>query len=315
MTGMATALVSTWRDGVLVFAGETHRHELAGTVINALASDGHGRALAIVSGNSLRRRTGKGEWATLATSEFQLACCAAVGDAIYLGTDDARVLRVDVDGGVEHLSSFDTVPGRDRWYAGSAVIDGQRVGPPLGIRSIASTADGRVLLANVHVGGVPRSTDGGATWQPTIDIDADVHEVCAHPTKPHIVVAAAAVGCCVSRDGGETWSVEHDGLHGHYCSAATFFGDDVLVGASTDHFAPRGAVYGRAVDAPTAFARAAGGLPPWTDGIVDTRCIAARDAAAAFADQAGNLYVTTDSGRTWSCRARGLPAPSSVLVV
>ena len=58
-----------------------------------------------------------------------------------------------------------------------------------------------------------RSTDGGATWHPTIDIHSDVHEVCAHPTHPSIVIAAAAIGLCISRDGGATWAVERGGLH------------------------------------------------------------------------------------------------------
>ena len=76
--------------------------------------------------------------------------------------------------------------GRDTWYAGSAIVNGQRVGPPLGIRSVTATPDG-VLLVNVHVGGIVRSSDGGITWQPTIDIDTDVHQVCAHPTDPRMV--------------------------------------------------------------------------------------------------------------------------------
>ena len=65
---------------------------------------------------------------------------------------------------IESIRGFDEVPGRDTWYAGSAVINGQVVGPPLGIRSMSATADGSAILANVHVGGIPRSTDGGATW-------------------------------------------------------------------------------------------------------------------------------------------------------
>ena len=170
MTG--TVLVATWGDGLFVVTGENRDQELAGQMVNALASDGHGGAFAIVSGHSLRRRTRDGEWLMLAMSEFQLACCAPVADAIYVGTDDARVLRVSANGDVEDLRNFGAVVGRNTWYAGSAVLNGQRIGPPLGIRSIASTADGSVLLANVHVGGIPRSMDGGATWQPTIDIDS-----------------------------------------------------------------------------------------------------------------------------------------------
>ena len=307
------ALVATWDDGVFVCTGENRHHELAGQPVGALAPDGHGAALAIVSGHALRRRTPDGEWITIATSEFQLSCGVTVGDVIYVGTDDARVLRVGTTGDVEPLRGFEAVAGRDTWYAGSAVIDGRRVGPPLGIRSITATADRRVLLANVHVGGIPRSTDGGATWHPTIDIDTDVHEVCAHPTDPGIVIAAAAVGLCVSHDGGATWTVEQDGLHASYCSAVAFLADDIVVAASTDHFAQQGAIYRRALNGrqyePVA------GLPRWLDGIADTRCIATQASAAAVADRAGNLWLSTDSGQTWVRRAEGLPAPSSVLIL
>ena len=96
------------------------------------------------------------------------------------------------------------------------------MGPPLGIRSMAATCDGAALLANVHVGGVPRSTDAGLTWRPTIDIDSDIHQVCAHPTRPDIVIAAAAVGLCLSRDAGATWTIEQQGLHADHCSAVAW---------------------------------------------------------------------------------------------
>ena len=309
-----TALTATWEDGLFVYTGENRHHELAGQPVGALAPDGQGGALAIVSGHALRRRTPDGEWITIATSEFQLSCCVRVGDVIYVGTDDARVLRVGKTGDVEPLRGFETVAGRDTWYAGSAVIDGQRVGPPLGIRSITATADRRVLLANVHVGGIPRSTDGGATWHPTIDIDTDVHEVCAHATDPGIVIAAAAVGLCISHDGGATWTVEQDGLHASYCSAVAFLGNDMVVAASTDHFARQGAIYRRVLDGRRSF-EPVGGLPRWIDGIADTRCIATHASAAAVADRAGNLWLSTDGGQTWVRRAEGLPAPSSVLIL
>ena len=309
-----TALTATWEDGLFVCTGENRHHELAGQPVGALAPDGQGGALAIVSGHALRRRTPDGEWITIATSEFQLSCCMPVGDVIYVGTEDARVLRVGKTGDVEPLRGFETVAGRDTWYAGSAVIDGQRVGPPLGIRSITATADRRVLLANVHVGGIPRSTDGGATWHPTIDIDTDVHEVCAHATDPGIVIAAAAVGLCMSRDGGVTWTVEQDGLHASYCSAVAFLGNDMVVAASTDHFARQGAIYRRALDGRRSF-EPVEGLPRWIDGIADTRCIATHASAAAVADRAGNLWLSTDSGQTWVRGAEGLPAPSSVLIL
>ncbi|MEO8255710.1 MAG: hypothetical protein ABI868_00030 [Acidobacteriota bacterium] len=307
-------LVATWSDGLFVVSGENRDQELGTESVRALAPDGQGGALAIVSGRSLRRRAPDGVWSTMATTEMDLACCVTVGDVIYVGTDDARFLRVNADGGLEQLRGFDVVAGRETWYAGSAVINGQRIGPPLGIRSITATPDG-AILANVHVGGVPRSTDGGVTWQPTIDVDSDVHEVRAHPNRPGVVMAAAAIGLCASRDGGVTWDVEQEGLHASYCSAVAFAGDDVLVSASIDHFAAQGAIYRRRVDGRDSLVAVGGGLPAWTDGIIDTGCIATRGSAVALADRKGNLYVSADAGRSWSRRASGLPPPSSVLIV
>jgi len=206
----STILVATWRDGLFVVSGATRGQELVNHSVRALSPDGHGGALAIVDGRSLYHRTPDGAWSALATAEVDLACCVTVGGIVYVGTDDAHVLRVSPAGEIEQLRGFDEVAGRDKWYAGAAIINGKLVGPPLGIRSITATSDGAVLLANVHVGGIPRSVDGGVTWQPTIDIDSDsdVHEVRAHPNRPGTVVAAAAVGLCTSSDGGATWTVE-----------------------------------------------------------------------------------------------------------
>jgi photosystem II stability/assembly factor-like uncharacterized protein len=309
-----TVLVATWRDGLFAVTGETRNHEIAGQPVGGLTPDGRRGALAIVGRHALRRRSADGEWATIAASRFELACCMAVDDVIYVGTDDARMLRVSGSGKVDPLDSFDSAAGRDTWYAGSAIVDGQRVGPPLGVRSITATADGAVLLANVHVGGILRSSDGGMTWQPTIDIDSDVHEVCAHPTRPRIVVAAAAIGLCISHDAGATWTIEREGLHASYCSAVAFSGDDILVAASVDHFAAQGAIYRRPIDKHGALLPVGDGLPRWIDGIADTGCIATNASAIVVADQAGNVYLSADSGRTWSCSVSGLPTPSSVLL-
>ncbi len=128
------------------------------------------------------------------------------------------------------------------------------------------------------------------------------------------MVAAAAIGLCASRDGGVTWDVEQEGLHASYCSAVAFAGDDVLVSASLDHFASQGAIYRRRVDGHGPLVAIAGGLPKWIDGIADTGGIAAYGSAVAIVDRNGNLYLSGDTGRSWSRRADGLPLPSSVLI-
>jgi hypothetical protein len=310
-----TLLAATWRDGLFVDSGESIHRELADQPVRCLASDGKGGALAIVGGRSIRRRTADGIWSTIATAESECSCCVAVGEAIYVGTDEATVLRVGSSGILEQLAGFDRVADRHKWHAGTALVDGRLVGPPLGIRSITATCDGAVLLANVHVGGIPRSTDQGATWRPTIEIDADVHQVCAHPTRPDLVIAAAGAGLCVSRDAGASWTIEQEGLHAAHCSAVAFTGDDILVSASEDPFAARGAIYRRSIDGPGPLRPIGAGLPRWIDGRADTGCIAAHAATVAVVDGAGHLFISKDTGRTWSCAGDRIPTPSSLLVL
>jgi len=305
-------LVATWDNGLFSVTGKMVHQELAEQSVRSLAADGHGRVLAIVDRHSLRRRSSDGEWTEIAKSEFELSCCVPVGDVVFVGTDDARILRVDPDGAQQCLTGFDAVAGRDKWYAGAAMIDGKLMGPPLGIRSMTATCDGAVLLANVHVGGVPRSTDSGLTWRPTIDIDSDVHQVCAHPARPDIVIAAAAAGLCMSRDAGTTWTIERQGLHAHYCSAVAFGRNDIFVAASTDHFAAQGAVYRRSIDGNDPLQPFGGGLPTWIDGIADTDCIAARNSTVAVIDRSGRLYVSHDDGATWSYSFDRLTDPSGL---
>ena len=308
-------LVATWGDGLFAVTGDGCTQEIANHPVSGLATDGRGGALAIVGRHSLRRRAPSGEWATLAMSEFELSCCMTARDTIYVGTDDARMLRLTHGGGVlDPIDGFDSVAGRDTWFAGSAIVNGQRLGPPLGIRSVAANSNGSVLFANVHVGGIPRSMDGGSTWQPTIDINSDVHEVRAHPTNPDIVAAAAAVGLCISHDCGATWTIERDGLHASYCSAVAFSGDDILVSASIDHFASQGRIYRRPVKPDGSLVAVEGGMPAWTEGIVDTGCIAVNGLFIAVVDKAGNFYASDDFGRAWSRMSARLPAPSGVLI-
>jgi hypothetical protein len=310
-----TVLAASWSDGLFIGAGGSTHRELAEQPVRALAPDGKGRALAIVGGRSLRRRTADGAWSVIATTESEFSCCVAIGDAIYVGTDDAHVLRVGSNGIPGQLPGFDRVADRDKWYAGAVLVDGRLVGPPLGIRSMAATCDGAVLLANVHVGGIPRSTDQGETWSPTIDIDADVHQVCAHPAHPDLVIAAAAVGLCVSENAGASWTIEHQGMHESYCSAVAFAGDDILVSASEGPFAERGAIYRRPIGEPGPLRPVGGGLPEWVEGRVDTGCIAANTSTVAAADGAGHLYISNDAGVTWSCARDLVPSTSGLLVL
>jgi hypothetical protein len=314
LTPPPSILVATWGDGLFSVTGKAVHQELADQTVRSLTADGRGNVLAIVGRHSLRRRSSDGDWTEIARSEFDLSCCVPIGDVVFVGTDDAHILRVDPEGTQRRLMGFDAMEGRDTWYAGSAIIDGKLVGPPLGIRSMAATCDGAVLLANVHVGGVPRSTDSGLSWRPTIDIDSDVHQVCAHRIRSDIVVAASAKGLCVSHDAGTTWAIERQGLHAHHCSAVAFGRNDIFVSASSDQFATQGAVYRRPIDADGPLQPLGGGMPEWLDGIADTDCIAAHDSVVAVIDRSGSLYVSHDDGASWSHSVDCLPGPSGLHV-
>jgi hypothetical protein len=304
-----TVLVSTWAGGLFVVEGSNVAYEQAGHVVRGLAAGDDGSTLAIV-GQSVCRRDRAGSWTTLATGEA-LACCVMSRGEIFVGDDAGAQLWRVAGGALERIASFDATPGRDKWYAGQALVDGKWMGPPLGIRSIAASCDG-VVFANVHVGGIARSSDRGATWHPTIDVDADVHQVVCHPSRPEIVVAAAGAGLCTSRDGGMTWRIETAGLHANYCSAVAIVGDDVYVAASESHFAKQGAIYRRGIDGDEPLAPV-DGLPRWTAGIVDTQNIAVAGSRVAVVDYGGHVHVSQDG--KWAQVARIPAPPSSVLLV
>jgi len=309
-------LVATCDKGLFRVTGKEIHQELSDQTVRGLKADGLGGVLAIVGGHSLSRRSADGQWTVIAKSESDLSCCIPLKDEIFVGTDDARILRLDIDGVLQPVKSFDSVEGRDKWFAGSAIVDGERMGPPLGIRSMTATCDGDVLLANVHVGGIPRSTDGGSTWQPTIMIESDVHQVCAHPTWPYLVIAAAAEGLCISRDAGATWLIEQQGLHALHCSAVAFGRNDIFVSAATDPFTKQGALYRRPIDSDCPLKPVeGGGMPKWTEGSADTDCIATWDSIIAVIDRSGRLYVSQDDGDTWSSPIDRLALSSGLHII
>lgn len=285
---MAELLLGT-DDGLQrVVDGTTGPQELAGRRVRTLARR-RDDWWAILGDSTVAARTADGVWRDLATADTELTRLLPTADGAWCGTRDGRLLRL-LGERFTPVPAFEDVEGRDTWKAvGSSV--------PY-VRSLTATSDDRVLLAGVHVGGIPRSGNGGASWKPTIDPAADVHEVRAHPSDPKLVLAAAAVGLAVSRDGGVTWDVTTDGLDASYARAVAFTTDAALVSASDGPFTERGGLYRWTLDGGP-LVKIADGLPEWVDGNIDTGVLDARGETAAFADEAGNLFVSTDGGRSW----------------
>jgi len=273
----------------------------AGRAVTALGAE-YPDVWAILDGSEIWR-SGQQGWVRRGSPDGLRANCIADTRAGYVvGTSEAHLYRVD-EGALERVEAFDRVDGRDTWYTPWG-------GPP-DSRSI--TEDSDVVLVNVHVGGIVRTLDEGATWDPTIDVEADVHKVWARDGR---VYAACARGLAVSEDRGDSWSMRTDGLHATYCRGVALCGDTILVSASAGPGGARSAVYRGPKDGGP-LERCVEGLPGWFDSNIDSACLDAvpDDAVAAFGTADGRVFASGDEGSTWSEVTSGLPAIRCVLLM
>lgn len=285
-------IVAGTRSGLFELGG---RSWLDGREVTALTAGEEGW-LALVDGRELVGIAG-GDQTSIGAIEGEMGrCLLPVGDAVLVGTSNARLMVIR-DGSAEPLRSYDDAEGRDRWYTPWG-------GPP-DTRSLSAGPDGAVF-ANVHVGGILRAQDPAGAWTPTIDIDADVHQVVADPRASRHVVAATALGLAESHDAGESWSFVTDGLHSSYARAVAFDGDRLLMSASTGPRGGRAALYRREPGA-SAFEPCRDGLPEWFDGNIDTHCLAAGNGSVAFGTSGGEVFESEDGGGTWRVVASDLP--------
>jgi hypothetical protein len=260
---------------------------LAGREITALAPDGTGW-LTLADGRDVVRVHGDEVDPVGSVTDETGRCVLGVGDAVLVGTANARLSRV-AGGDAVMIASFDDAEGRDGWYTPWG-------GPP-DTRSLSVSGDGTVF-ANVHVGGILRAEDPAGTWTPTIDIDADVHQVLADPTDPRHVVAATALGLAESRDAGDSWTFVTEGLHASYARAVALEGDRVFLSASTGPRGGRAALYRRDAGAGR-FERCEGGLDEWFDGNIDSHCLAAAGGTVLFGTEDGRAFLSDDGGDGW----------------
>lgn len=309
-SGMETPILVGTADGLWhVGAASASVDALVGHAITALARDGE-RTWAIVDDRALWAGDEDGRWQPVATLDGPAATCLApTAASVLVGTEEAHLLRL-AEGRPARVTSFERAPGRESWYT--------PWGDPADVRSItagrAPAASEGAIYVNVHVGGVVRSRDGGRSWTPTLDIETDVHQVLAHPTRPGVVLVAAAVGLGVSRDDGDSWEFVTAGLHAHYLRAVAVAGDTVLVTASTGPRGKRAAIYRKPLEGGGALERCQTGLPRWFDGNIDTACLTATDRVAVAGTEDGRVYRSLDEGVSWELVAKGLPAIRCVAV-
>ncbi|MDX1534690.1 MAG: hypothetical protein R3291_03625, partial [Thermoplasmata archaeon] len=188
--------------------------------------------------------------------------------------------------------AFDQVPERPLWNT--------PFGAPPAVRSLAVGADG-TLYADIHVGWIVRSRDGGETWRSLRNgLNKDVHMVAAHPTRPPIVFAATAAGFHFSKDHGEAFDQRLQGMpHYYQRSCAVFPDEDVYLVSTAMHDGGEDARLYRSEDEGRAWKRV-DGLPEVLSRNIDTHQIAVFPGGHAFvAVNDRDVYESTDQGRSW----------------
>ena len=253
---------------------------------------------------------------------------AAEPDVVYAGTQPSALFRSEDRG-----ESFALVrplwdhPHREHWGAG---FGGQAIHSVL-----PHPTDADRLAVAMSTGGVYRTTDGGASWDPANrGIKAYflpdpwpaygqcVHKIAAHPAAPHRLFAQNHHGVYRSDDWGDEWVSIADGLPAdfgfpivvHPRRPETVFVFPLV--ADGERIPPAGqARVWRSDDAGDHWEPSAAGLPDHFFAAVMRDAMTADDAEQPglyVGARDGSVFASTDDGTTWQQIVAHLPDVLSV---
>ncbi|HVD09259.1 MAG TPA: hypothetical protein VNB88_01305 [Gaiellaceae bacterium] len=262
-------------------------------------------------GGVRRSDDGGRAWVDCALPEsgvFSLAISPADG-AVYAGTEPSRLFRSDDDGASwRELEALLELPSRPTWSF-----------PPRPwtshVRWIApSPHEADLLLVGIELGGLMRSSDGGASWQDhRPGAQPDVHSLAWHPRLLGRAYEAGGGGAAFSKDAGESWQPADEGRDRHYTWSVAVDPDDPdlwYVSASTGPYAahgrgdPQAFIYRR--QAGEHWRSLAGGLPQPLPAMPYALVAGDGRLFAGLAD--GQIWESRDRGDSWhACRSQGDP--------
>src|SRR6476646_8964816 len=252
-------------------------------------------------------------------------------ETVYAGVEDAALFR-STDGGQtwHELPGLRTHESASSWQPGAG-------GMCLHTIVLDPRDAGRMFVA-ISSAGTFRSADGGQTWRPvnrglrseqipnpTAEVGHCVHRIAVHRARPDVLFMQKHWDVMRSDDGGESWHEVSGNLptdfgftidvHAHQPDTIYV----VPIKSDSEHFPPEGklAVY-----------RSRTGGNEWealTKGLPQSDCYhnVLRDAMAVdqldkgvsyFGTSGGQVYVSADSGDSWSPIVRDLPGVLSVEV-
>lgn len=228
-------------------------------------------------------------------------CLQPSTTGLLVGTSGAQVYRLQDDALICD-DAFAEVETRGLWHTPWG-------GPP-SIWTMCA-GNGGDIWANVHVGGLVHSSDGGRSWRQTsLDIHVDVHQVCHDPASSGLLVASARG--FASTGEGETWEFDNTGLPAHYLRAVATTQSAIFVSASTGPRSDEVAIHRRKRDA-NAFERCAP-TDDWLKNNIDSPALTSTGDQVAFGTLDGRVFLSPDEGDSWSVVASDLAPVQSVLL-
>jgi photosystem II stability/assembly factor-like uncharacterized protein len=252
-------------------------------------------------------------------------------DVVYAGAEDAALFK-STNGGQswQELAGLRGHSSGPQWAPGAG---------GMGLHTILldPTNPQRIYVA-ISSAGTFRTDDGGATWKPINrglksqyipDPDAEVghcvHRIAMHPARPNVLFMQKHWDIMRTDDAGESWREVSGNLptdfgfpievHAH--EPETIY--VVPIKSDSEHYVPEGKL--------RVYRSRTGGQEwePLTNGLPQSNCYVnvLRDAMAVdqldscgiyFGTTGGQVYVSPDSGDTWTAIVRDLPAVVSVEV-
>ena len=245
-------------------------------------------------------------------------------DEVWAGVEPSALFRSS-DGGETFtlVRSLWDHPHRPDWHPGAG---GQCLHTVL---PHPDDAD-RVLVA-MSTGGVYATEDGGESWNPSNrgvsapfmpdgepEYGQCVHKVVRDPDDPDLLVLQNHGGVFRSEDGGASWQSAEQGLPANFGFGLTrtkgsdgaFFAFPLSADLNRFPVDGRAGVY-RSVDSARAWSDSSGGLPEAGFHTIVLRdaltCDDADPAGVYFGTRSGEVWASSDSGRSWSEIVNHLP--------
>ena len=255
---------------------------------------------------------------------------AESGNTLFAGIDPAGLFRSDDAGetwsAVEGLNEH---PTRDTWEPSKGCFAVHSI-------CVYSVQPDNMVVA-VSAGGVYRTEDGGATWQPTnARVRADnlpqptpetghnVHRIIMHPREPSRLYRQCYSGIYRSDDGAKSWVEITDGLPSDFGYGIVTDPNDAntvfQIPESGSHL--RAPVDGklrvyRSRDGGATWASVSVGLPDdhvYVTVLREAMAIDARDPCGVyFGTSGGHVFASADAGESWRLVANYLPRVLSVM--